>query len=107
MMYSASRTDVENVVQWLRGRDESQWEGQTRLLFEPMAVLRQMAMARPITHRDKMGSRSIEPDLLPPGAADINDGMLYLRRMLAAMFGHNRKDALEYGETALELLPER
>jgi hypothetical protein len=103
MMYSASRTDVKKILQWLRGQDESRWEEQTRLLFETMTVLREMSL--PVTPRDKTGSRSIEPDLLPPGAAGINDGMPYLRGMLAAMFGHNRKDALEYGETALEFLP--
>ena len=103
MTYSASRTDVKNILQWLRGRDEARWEEQTRLLFETMAVLRELSL--PIARRDKTGSRSIEPDLLSPRAAGINDGMPYLRGMLAAMFGHNRKDALEYGEAALELLP--
>jgi hypothetical protein len=96
MTYSASRTDVKNILQWLRSRDESQWEEQTKLLFETMTVLSELSL--PITRRDK-------PDLLPPGAAGINNGMPYLRGMLAAMFGHNRKDALEYGETALGVLP--
>ena len=102
-MYSGSRTDLRNILQWLRGGDESQWEEQTRLLFETMAVLREMSL--PITRPYKTGSRSTEPDLLPPRAAGINDSMPYLRGMLAAMFGHNRQDALEYGEAALELLP--
>ena len=96
MMYSGSRTDVKNIVQWLRGVDQSKWEEQTRLLFEIMAVLREMS--DPIVRRDK-------PDLLSPRAAGINAAMPYLRAMLAAMFGHNRKDALEHGETALGLLP--
>jgi hypothetical protein len=96
MTYSASRTDVKNILQWLRGHDDSRWEEQTRLLFETMAVLREMS--DPIIRRDK-------PDLLPPRAAGINDSMPYLRGMLAAMFGHNRQDALEYGQAALELLP--
>jgi hypothetical protein len=96
MMYSGSRTDVKNIVQWLRGNDESQWEAQTKLLFETMAILREMS--DPIIRRDK-------PDLLPPRAAGINAAMPYLRGMLAAMFGHNRQDALEYGEAILALLP--
>ncbi len=95
MISSASWIDLKNIVQWLRSRDESQWEEQTRLLFETMAVLSDLSL--PITRPDK-------PDLLPPGAAGINDGMPYLRGMLAAMFEHNRKEALEYGETALEFL---
>jgi hypothetical protein len=96
MMYSGSRMDVKNIVQWLRGVDESKWEEQTRLLFEIMAVLREMS--DPIIRRDK-------PDLLPPRAVGINAAMPYLRGMLAAMFGHNRQEALEYGESALGLLP--
>jgi hypothetical protein len=105
MMYSASRTDLKTIVQRLRASDDSQWEEQIRLLSDTMAVLTDMS--RPITRRDKTGSRSIEPDLLPPGAAKINAAMPYLRGMLAAMFGHNRKEALEYGETALEFLPDK
>jgi hypothetical protein len=96
MMYSGNRTDVKNIVQWLRGVDESKWEAQTRLLFEIIAVLREMS--DPIIRRDK-------PDLLPPRAVGINAAMPYLRGMLAAMFGHNRQDALEYGQAALALLP--
>lgn len=103
-MYSSSRTDVENIVQWLRGRDESQWEHQSRLLAAAIAVLREIS--RPATRRDETGSRSIEPDLLPPKAAAINDAMPYLRGMLASMYGHSRIDALDYGKAALKLLPE-
>ena len=68
-----------------------------------MAALREIS--RPTIRPHKTWSRSIEPDF-PPGAAGINEGMPYLRGMLSSMFGHNRKDAIEYGEAALELLPE-
>lgn len=102
-MYSSSRTDVENIVQWLRGRDESQWEHQSRLLAAAVAVLREIS--RP-ARRDETGSRSGEPELMPPEAAGINDAMPYLRGMLAAMNGRSRMDALDYGKAALKLLPE-
>jgi hypothetical protein len=103
-MYSAAREDVQNIVQWLRGDDESQWDEQIGLLSNAMAVLSELS--RPITRRDETGSRSREPDVLPPGAAKINAAMPYLQGMSAAMRRHGREYALEYGETALELLPE-
>lgn len=98
MTYSAARADVQNILQWLRGDDESQWEEQIGLLSDTVAVLREMS--RP-TH----GTRSRRPDVTPLGPAGINDAMPYLLGMLAAMDGHNRKDALEYGEAAWALLP--
>jgi hypothetical protein len=99
-MYSAARANVQNILQWLRGDDESQWEEQTRLLSETVAVLREMS--GPTTR--KSGSR--KPQLIRPRGAGINDAMPYLRGMLAAMDGRRRKDALEYGEAACTLLPE-
>jgi hypothetical protein len=102
-MYSPSRTDVKNIVQWLHGQDELQWADQAILLSETISEL--LEMSRPITRRDETGSRSREPDLLPPGATEINAAMPYLRGMLASMKRHGRDYALEYGETALELLP--
>jgi hypothetical protein len=102
MIYSATRSDLKSIVQWLRGGDESQWEQQSRLLAATIAVLKEIS--RPVTRLDEAGSR--EPDLLPPRAAEINAAMPYLRGMLASMNRHGREYALEYGETALELLPE-
>jgi hypothetical protein len=104
MMYSPSRTDVKNIVQWLRGGDESQWADQISLLSEAISQLQDLS--RPIIRPDETGSRSREPDLLPPGATEINAAMPYLRGMLASMKRHGREYALEYGEAALELLPE-
>jgi hypothetical protein len=104
MRYTPSRTDVTNVVQWLRGRDESQWADQTSLLSETISEL--LDMSRPITRPDEAGNRSRDPDLLPPGATQINAAMPYLRGMLASMKRHGRDYATEYGEAALELLPE-
>jgi DNA-binding response OmpR family regulator len=69
---------VQNILQWLRDDDESQWEEQIGLLSDTVAVLRE---------------------------AGINDAMPYLLGMLAAMDSHNRKDALEYGIAAWALLP--
>lgn len=103
MIYSASRTDLKNILEWLRGDDDSEWEHQSRLLAATIAVLKEIS--RPVARQGETGSRSREPDLLPPGAAEINAAMPYLRGMLAAMNRHRRGYALEYGEAALELLP--
>jgi hypothetical protein len=84
LIYSASWTDLKNIVQWLWGRDESQWDEQTKVLSDTIAILE---------------------DLPPPEAAGISDAMPYLRRMLAAMHGRRRKDALDCGNGALALLP--
>jgi hypothetical protein len=102
MVYSTSRTDLKNIVEWLRGDDDSQWEHHSRLLAATIAVLREIS--RPITRQDKTESR--DPDLLPPRATEINAAMPYLRGMLASMNRHGRDYALEYGGAALELLPE-
>jgi hypothetical protein len=103
--YSAARTNVKKIVQWLRGDDESHWEEQITLLSETISKL--VDKSRPITSGDETGSRTSDPDVLPPGAVEINAAMPYLRGMLASMKRYGREYALEYGETALELLPER
>ena len=104
MIYPASRIDLKNIVQWLRGRDESQWKAQTRVLSDTIAILKELT--RPMPRLDRQPSQHRGPDLLLPGSADINNAMPYLRGMLAAMHEHRREDALRYGKAALELLPE-
>ena len=37
MMYSASQTDLKNIIQWLGVRNESQWEDQTSLLSQTIS----------------------------------------------------------------------
>ncbi len=102
-MYSASRTNIKNVVEWLRGTDETRWEQQTRLLFEAITELGEMSRLIPPR---RFLSRGVQPELVLSKKFGITDGMPYLRGMLSSMFAHNRRDALEYGETALEFLPE-
>ena len=43
MMYSASRTDLRNIAQWLRGHDDSQWENQIGLLSDTISDLENSA----------------------------------------------------------------
>jgi hypothetical protein len=102
MMYSASRSDVKNIVQWLQGHDESQWKDQTSLLSETISDLNRMA--RPKRRPDKTGSRSMEPDSIPHGAAEINTAMPQLKNMMSAMRSRNRAAAIESGEAALAFL---
>jgi chemotaxis family two-component system response regulator Rcp1 len=97
--YSAARAHVQNILQWLRGDDESQWEEQIGLLSDTVAVLREMTGPTP----PKSGAQ--KPHLIPPRAAGVNDAMPYLLGMLAAMDRHNSKEALKYGIAAWALLP--
>src|ERR1700678_2431959 len=104
MLYSASWTDLKNIIQWLRGRDESQWEERTKELSDTITILKELS--RPIPRPDRSPIRSREPDLLPSSeAVGINDAMPHLRGMLVAMHVRNRQEALDYGEAALSLLP--
>jgi hypothetical protein len=103
MMYSASIETLKDIVEWLRSQDESLWGDQVGLLSETIGELSGMGQSK--SRRDKTGSRSMEPDFLPPGAAEINAAMPHLERMLAAMQIRNRKEALDYGQSALRLLP--
>jgi hypothetical protein len=103
MVYLASRTDLKNIVQWLRGRTESQWEDQTSLLSDSMAELSDMAVS--MARREKPRGGSDEPDRIPLIVAGIHAATPVLQEMLSAMQRRNREAALENGEAALELLP--
>ena len=103
MIYSASCTDLKNIVQWLRGRDESLWEEQTKVLSDTIATFEELSC--PIPGVDGPNNPSGESELLPAEAAGIEGAMPHLRGMLAAMRGHRRQDALDCGNQALELLP--
>jgi hypothetical protein len=102
-MYSASRADLENVIQWLRSNDESQWDDQISLLSETISKLQRMA--RPIRRPEKTGSRSAESNFFSIEANAITVAMPQLRNMLSAMRSRNRPAAIESGEAALSLLP--
>jgi hypothetical protein len=102
MMYAATRIDLKNIVQWLRGRDESQWEDRTGLLSDSIADLSEMAL--PLARRDKTSGRSEERDLILSEASEINAAIPHLQAMLSAMERRNREAALEYGKVVLELL---
>jgi hypothetical protein len=94
MMYSASREDLKTVLEWLHGSDESQWQYQTTLLSDMISDLQRMAR------------RSMESDVVPPGAGEINTALPHLTKMLIAMHNRNRAAAIESGEAALAVLPE-
>ncbi len=107
MIYSASCIDLKNIVQWLRGRDESQWEEQTKVLSDTIATFEELScpIPGPISCLDGPPNPSGESELLPTEAAGIDGAMPHLQGMLAAMHGHRRQDALDCGNQALELLP--
>jgi hypothetical protein len=94
MMYSASREDLQTVLEWLRGSDESQWRYQTTLLSDMISDLQRMAR------------RSMESDFVPRGADEINTAIPHLMKMLGAMRSESRAAAIKSAEAALALLPE-
>ena len=96
IIYSASWTDLKNIVQWLRGRDESQWEEQTKVLSDTIAIFEELSgpIDGPIPGTDG-----------EPEAAGIASAMPCLQGMLAAMHGRRRQVAFDYGNEALKLLP--
>jgi hypothetical protein len=51
MLYRASWIDLKNILQWLRGQDESQWGEQAKALSDTIAVFKEFA--RPIPHLDR------------------------------------------------------
>ena len=94
MMYSASREDLQTVLDWLRGSDESQWRYQTTLLSDMIAEMQRMAR------------RSTESDSAPRIADEIKTAVPHLMKMLGAMRSENRGADIKSGEAALALLPE-
>jgi hypothetical protein len=105
MIYAARRRELEGIVQWLRGHDESKRQDQLGLLAATIYDLKEMV--HPINRRDDAGSRSVDPDVIPVEAVRINAAMLHLDGMLDAMKRRNRETALEYGHAALGLLLDR
>jgi hypothetical protein len=100
---TSTRTDLKNILQWLRGVNEFQWEDETRLLSETVSELQDLALpARP----DATDRPTAESEILSPEATAINVAMPQLIKMLRAMHDHNRAAALDYGQMALELLPD-
>jgi hypothetical protein len=105
-MYTTSRRELEGIVQWLRASDESHWDDETTLLSRTVSALEDL----PRQVRAKGGTsegRSSESETFSAQATAVNVAMPHLTKMSEAMRDHNRAAALEYGETALGLLPER
>jgi hypothetical protein len=102
MMYSANRTDLKNILQWLRGSDESQWVDQIRLLSETISQLKDLA--RQTTRTLTLDRPITESERFSPEATAINVAIPQLTKMLNTMHDHNRAAALDYGQAALELL---
>lgn len=108
-MTHSARAELENIVQWLQSNDESQWDEQTRLLSETISGLQDVFNQKAQGATQTTGSAerpSAESETFSPEATAINVAMRQLMKMLKAMHDHNRAGALEYGETALGLLPE-
>lgn len=100
--YAASLMDLKNILQWLRGSDESQWNDTTRLLSETISNLQDMVQQ---TRERKTERPAAESNSFSAEANAINVAMPKLTQMWEAMHIRNRGLALKNGEEALALLP--
>ena len=83
-------------------------DDQTSRLSEAISELQEVAHRTTKAHgvnAPTIERPSSESETFSPKATAINVAMPQLTKMLKAMRDHNRGDALEYGQAALELLP--
>ncbi len=105
MMYTASRSELAAIVQWLEGSDESQWEEATILISHTISSLQDLSpQARAKGGAGASEGRSSESETFSAQATAVNVSIPQLMKMLKAMHDHNRAAALEYGQGALGLL---
>lgn len=84
------KSEIENVVQWLRGNDEVHWQDHVELIEEVLWDV-----------------RNLTGPLLKPrdGEHDqTRSAIPYLHEMLFAMSYRNRRAAIESGTAALKAL---
>jgi hypothetical protein len=105
MMYTARRSELAAIVQWLEGSDESQWEEVTILISQTISNLQDLPRQAMAKGADSAEGPSSEPDSFSAQATAVNVAIPQLMEMLKAMHDHNRAAALEYGQGALGLLP--
>ena len=105
MMYTASRSELAAIVQWLEGSDESQWEEVTILMSHTISSLQDLAPQARAKGAGASEGRSSESETFSVQATAVNVSIPQLMKMLKAMHDHNRAAALEYGQGAIGLLP--
>lgn len=103
-MYTTSRRELEGVVQWLRGSDESHWHAQTTLMSQAISNLQDLARQARAKGAGMADGPSSESETYSAQTTAINVAMPELMKTWEAMHNHNRQAALEYGQAALELL---
>jgi len=101
-IYSQEKADIETVVEWLEGTDETAFDHYAGFIEE--AILDLKELATPKTRRDKNPSRSAELPTVLPGTTEINTALPHLRAMLNAMRRYERAISLEEGRAALACL---
>ena len=104
-MYSATRSELAAIVQWLQGSDETQWEEVIILMSQTISDLQDLARQARAKGAGTSDGLSSESETFSAQATAVNVAMPQLMKMLQAMHYHNRETALESGETALGLLP--
>jgi hypothetical protein len=98
MWYDGTKDLLKNIVEWLEGSDESDWEGQTAFAVECISDMRRMA--QPIRRNDKPVSFA-EEMFESPVAGKLSKAIPHAEAMLRSMRSRNRAAALQSGKAAL------
>jgi hypothetical protein len=93
-MDADAKNSLKNILDWLDGKDEAEWERQIELGEDCRSDMERLA--RPKYSGARKGSHQFGPER-DPNAAKLNRAIPHVRAMLAAMRNRNRAAALEHG----------
>jgi hypothetical protein len=102
MHLQATISQIESVVQWLQGTDETQWQDQFDLIQESTSELGRMS--GPLPGQSKTGTRSVQRPVYAPGSEGMRAAIPHLQDMLVRIRSRDRAGAIESGLAALASL---
>lgn len=101
-MYDDSKTSLKNILEWLDGTDETEWDRQIQLGEECRSDMERMA--RPIYTGAKARSHGALGPERGPNAGKLDRAIPHVRAMLHAMQNRNRAAAVEHGKAAIAVM---
>lgn len=99
MLYDGTKDLLKNIVEWLEGSDESDWEGRTAFAVQCISDMR--LMAQPLRRNDKPVSFAEEMPVESPVAGKLSKAIPHAKAMLRSMRSRNRAAALQSGKATL------
>ncbi|HEV8038273.1 MAG TPA: hypothetical protein VGP62_05365 [Bryobacteraceae bacterium] len=93
------KSELESIIRWLEGKDETKWADQIALAEECLNTMRQRA--KPVQDPSKSQSRSVQSPLPNREVEKINKAIPHVEAMLKVMRAKDRKKALEIGRAAV------